>query len=178
MLPSLNLLPTEHKKEIRRAKMFLFIHEIILFIFIAIVLGSATLLAARLMLEQKFREVVIEKTPGTTKISRLNRNIQNINQRLIALEEITQKSATWSDTILKIITQTPPQINYKSFSIFEDKSIKLHGTADTRDALMNFKNTLESSDYIASVDLPLRYLVKTQDIDFNLKIILSAKPPQ
>lgn len=180
MFPSLNLLPPERKKEIQRTGILLLVHEIILFVFIAVIFGSSLLLGARLILEQRFREIVIENVPGATKITYLNRDVLNLNKRLGTLEEISSKSPFWSDLMLEIVTHTPPQINYKSLNLLDTsinlldtRTINLSGTAQTRDALINFKKELESSAYIAKVDLPLQYLVKTQDIDFTLDLIIN-----
>ena len=145
-----------------------------MFVFIAVIFGSVLLLGARLILEQKFRELVIENVPGAAKITHLNRDILNLNKRLGALEEISSKSSFWSEVILEIVTRTPPQISYRSLNLLDTGTIQLSGTAKTRDELMNFKKALESSAYIAKTDLPLQYLVKTQDNDFNLEITLTS----
>jgi len=168
MIPTLNLLSPKDQTEIKRSKFLLIIHEMLLLMFIVSVIGSATLLSARLILEQRFREVIIEEVPGTDKVIRINRDIKNFNQRIAALERITASARNQFPILLELTEITPPDAAYNLVNIREDDAIVLKGTAETRDTLLKLKSNLEMSASFKNIRLPLQNLIGNPPLDFTI----------
>lgn len=168
MIPTLNLLSPKDQDEMRRAKLLLIIHEVLLLLFMAAVLGAATLLGARLILEQRFREVIIEEVPGTEKVARLNRDIQHINQRIALIERLTSNFAYQFPSLKELAELTPPGISYNLLNLREDGTLTMKGTANKRADLLELKSLLEQSPRFLDITLPLQYLIGQQNIDFGL----------
>lgn len=175
MIPALNLLDPKRKLEVKRTKTLLLLHEILLFIFIITVAGSAALLSARIILEQKFREAVLEQVPGTVKLAKLNRDIQTINQRLSRINLLTSGYMFWPPAFLELLKLTPDEIQWNALNISENGEFVLTGTSHTRNGLVRFKDQLSASQHISGLDLPLRYLVEKQNNIFTLEAVLDIK---
>lgn len=175
MIPALNLLPTEQKKDVQYTRTFLLIHEMLLFVFIATVISSAALLSARIMLENKFHSITIEETPGTTRVAQLNRKISKVNRELNQIQRATKEYVKWSPFIADLTARTPRAVNWHTFQILDTDKLLLTGVAQTREALVEFRDNLEPSPYVQSLELPLRYLTAGEDNPFNLEIIFDSK---
>jgi hypothetical protein len=169
MIPALNLLSPAQKSEITRSKILLMVHEIALLLFIGIVLGSIALFGARMMLEKRFREVILEQVPGKTEVAQLNKSIHSLNQRITSLDKITSSYAYLSPITIKLAQYTPDGITWNAFRIEENKTFTLTGNSITRADLVVFIEALENEPMITNVDLPLQYLVQESDIDFTLQ---------
>lgn len=175
MITHLNLLPPSQKQELKRTRTFLLIHEVVLFIFIAVALGSALLFTARALLEHKFREVVLEQVPGKTKVTKINRDIHDLNQRLLTLNQLTSKTYQWSPMLIELTEKTPANIRLLALEMDAKGIIKIRGSAKTRDDLIAFKETLEQSSYMQNIDLPLRFLIDEHDITFVIEAGLKTE---
>ncbi|MBI4135343.1 PilN domain-containing protein [Candidatus Uhrbacteria bacterium] len=171
MIPALNLLSPEQKKEVKHSRIFFLIHEMLLFIFIATVLSAAALLSARLMLEDKFQAIILESTPGTTRIAKVNRDIHAINQQITQLQRVASGYVRWSPLLRDFSARTPKTVRWQNLQL-ENQKILLAGIAETRNALLEFQNNLEQSPYVKALDLPLRYLTTGENNPFMLEINL------
>ena len=70
---------------------------------------------------------------------------------------------------------TPAGIDMESFS-YQSDSVGIKGFAVDRDALLLFKNNLESRPDFENVTFPQDSWLKAKDIEFSATIGLSAKP--
>lgn len=170
MIPALNLIAEPLKKELRRVKTLLLLHEALLFLFIIIAIGSVFLLGARVLLEQRYRQAVIEYTPGTAKITIINREITNINQRILRLNQISGAMEYKSPLILDLVKRTPAGVQWSSLTLNSDGTATLSGIANKRQNLVAFQDNLSDSPFIRGLHLPLRYLVPDENVVFTFQI--------
>src|SRR3989338_549707 len=170
MIPFLNLLPSAQQQELYRTKTLLFVHEIMLFLFVVVSFGSGALLDARAILEQKFQEVTLTAIPGSSKIAILNRDITVLNQDLSLLTNLAGGFTPWSPVFHDLIARTPPRVYWTSLVINQEGTAMLSGKAEARDELAKFKTTLQDSPYFQTVDLPLKYLSAKENIEFTIEL--------
>lgn len=169
MIPILNLLSPQQKKEMALAKTLLIVHEMLLLIFIVVTVGSSILLGARLMLEQKFRATMLEQAPGSAKITKMNREVTQINLRLSALNRVSSSFSPWTAFITNLLKATPDGVEWKALQVnSEDRGLILTGFAPTRDALLKLRDNLSQLPYLSELNLPLHYLIDNNNIDFVL----------
>lgn len=174
MIPALNLLPADQKKDIKYTRTFLLLHEILLFAFIAVVISSALMLTARIMLENKFQSITIENIPGATRVAKLNRDITRINQQLTQIKGVARNYVKLSALVADLSDRTPQDVNWHTFQILENNKILITGVAQNRDSLIAFQSRLEQSPYIRTLDLPLQYLTAGKDNPFKLEITFES----
>ncbi|MDO8505262.1 MAG: hypothetical protein Q7S48_01630 [bacterium] len=171
MQPSLNLLSPTDKKKLRQMHLLLSLYEAVLSTFIMIAIGSAMMFFARTTLEDKFQEVTLSETPGSSKFATLNRDIHTINIALTRLEQSIQTVHYWSPRIAQIATHTPPGIRFNSFEIGEDGKTTIQAVARTRNDLTAFRDALSTSPSITRINLPLQYFVEKEQVEFIIELL-------
>lgn len=173
LLPYLNLLAPADQRETRRSKWLLLLHEVCLFLFIFIVLGSSGLLAARMLLEQKFQQTVVEKIPGSQKVALINRDIRALNRQLVNLDRAIKNYRVWSPLLFEISQATPEGIQYDLVQLNEGEKSFMRGQAAVRDDLILLKTTLEKSPNTKELKIPLQDLAQQSDISFTIERIIN-----
>ncbi len=130
-------------------------------------------MSARLMLENKFQAIMLESTPGTTRVAKINLDVHTINQQINRLQRVASGYVRWSPLLTDFSTRTPEAVHWQTLQL-EGNKILLTGVAETRNALLEFQSNLEQSTYIKDLDLPLRYLTIGKNNPFTLEITLNA----
>ena len=92
----LNLLPPAQKQTLGRVKTLTLVQELLIIFFVFILLSSSAAFYARLTLERKFAQTILESAPGSRKIAELNRDIEQTNLRLRALQTSYKETLLWS----------------------------------------------------------------------------------
>jgi|GEM_PF-987668 len=175
MMPYLNLLSPADQKEVTRVRVLLLTHEIILFIFIFISIGSAGLLLARTLLEQKFQQTLLEKIPGSKEVAILNRDIRIINKQTLLIDRAIKLYHPWSPILVELATLTPPSVQIETMQIQNGATMLMRGHANTREELLTFKDRLEKSPYTVRLVIPLQSLAQDQDITFTVERTLNIE---
>lgn len=170
MIPSLNFLAPNDQREIRRARIFLLIHESILLIFIIVTIGSGLLFGAGVILENKFQEMTLGPKTASAKIAVLNKDIKLINQKLTQLNHAAVQTYAWSPLLAELISQTPTGIAWMHATFQVNGTFTLQGRARAREDLLTFRDHLAASARFENVNLPLQYLTETADIQFAIEL--------
>jgi hypothetical protein len=114
------------------------------------------------------------QNPGSN-LSELNGEILKNNEKLTFLLSKTPSYILSEDLIEKIIGLRTPGVSLNSISYVSSKNshvVSLSGVASDRVALRVFKESLETNESFATVDLPISNFVKPTNIDFSLTINL------
>lgn len=175
LLPYLNLLAPDDRRETWRSKWLLLLHEICLFLFIFIALGSAGLLAARILLEQKFQQTVLETIPGSQEVALINRDIRVLNRQLSNLDRAIKNYRVWSPLLIEISQTAPEGIRYDLVQFNESGTIFMRGQAIARDDLILLKETLKKSPNTKELKIPLQDLAQQNDILFSIERIVDPE---
>jgi Tfp pilus assembly protein PilN len=105
----------------------------------------------------------------------LNKSINEINSKLNLISSKSSQGVV-SDTILKDLVLALPkgvtlyQIVYNELTT--GKTIEIHGRADDRATLRNFKTSLDSNPHIASSELPISDFLAKSNISFKISITM------
>ena len=176
------LLPEKEIKELKREYRIRLFISILFFISIAIVIGIFSLMPAFIMSYSQEKSAL-----NQIELVRKNRNskeIENIIKELKQDSDDLKKininnKVSYSEIISDIISEKGSGISLNSFQFIipvntasSTISFVIQGKSLTRDALIKFKNKLESNPSISSVELPVSDLAKSKDIDFSIKISL------
>ena len=115
----------------------------------------------------------ISVTPITPDMSQKENWIKKINSLTSAAQTILSETPTWS-TLLEDINSHV--INGIAITNFSSSSIRdqmiLTGISTDRETLNQFKKSLQSSTYLASIELPITNLEQKTDIPFSISFKL------
>ncbi|EKD49404.1 MAG: hypothetical protein ACD_63C00157G0004 [uncultured bacterium] len=185
-----NLLPDYEKKILQLEKNFKIAIWSLVFAILGVLTIGGFLYGVKIIVNENLNglEKQIEILHGKESESeegQIRTRIQHFNEDLNFLEKITKEHPEWTNVIAKIIQLTPDEIRLKTLEAstknIEDArgkkgeeikkdSLKITGTAKTRDHLLNFQKSLESSDLIKKVEAPLSNIIKKEEVEFEITI--------
>lgn len=173
---TLNLVSAEQKKEIKLRHVFGLIKKINLTLIAITITIAIVLLAAKIILQLKFNQIVEQTTLVTKNNQGYNNQVREINSKLNFVSRIQDDFIPWSSLLKNLANMTPADINFYYLKInAQEQSIKIKGKAKLRNSLLNFKSQMENSPAFKEIDFPIKNILEKENIDFeiNAKLNLS-----
>lgn len=165
---SLNLIPKDKKIELGLADFFITLKNIIILFLIITILVAISLLATKAALQNHFIKIVGQSTLTTQFASSFNKGVQKFNKKLAAVENIQNSYIVWTNFLTRFSELIPDDITINFVDIDANK-ILISGQAKNRQNLLNLEKSLKKSNLFDNVEIPLKDLLKKNDIDFNIK---------
>ncbi|MDD5084067.1 MAG: PilN domain-containing protein [Candidatus Moranbacteria bacterium] len=170
----LNLLSEAKKIEVRRKKRYRFIvwQEIIL---VSLLLFYVGILAGiyymnRFQLRNlESANVSKEQEQAFREIDSAEKKFQSVNKQVAEMLKFQKEHTKWSNFFIALDEVIPEGVLLEKVSTV-DRKISLMGKADTRDALLMFKEKLNASECFQNADIPLSDLFTQDNIDFQLDV--------
>jgi Tfp pilus assembly protein PilN len=167
---SLNLLSPEKKQEISRQMIFVALQRMVSWMLIAVCSAGIILLAAQLVMQNSFDQAVGQGALVTQEYGVLNQKVRLANQKVEFLSSIQNKFVIWSPRLSALSSLTPQGIELHSINANNiSRDVQITGYAKTREDLLLYKQNLENSSIIKSVELPIENVLEPKDITFNIK---------
>ncbi len=115
----------------------------------------------------------ISITPISPEINKKQTLIKEVNSLTLVSQSILSTTPNWSILIDEINSRIIDGIIVSSFGAPSvSDTMSLIGIARNRDILNQFKKSLQGSDYLTSVDLPIKNLEQKGDIPFSISFRL------
>lgn len=183
----LNLLPIEEKKNVL-LEYRLRLAVVSVFAVGSLVLASLILLAPSYVLslskystEEKQLEILDKKYGGVGQEKELGTQIRDINTKILLLQSgDTTTRLSPSQAVMNIINIKGSAIKIYAFTYDAtagQERIVLTGTANDRESLAAFVETLKKDPTFTSVTLPISSYVKSTNIDFSVVVERKTKTP-
>ena len=103
----------------------------------------------------------------------------DLEERLQAISRIDGEFVFWSDFLADIAENTNDRIAFTSLELDKDKRvIKIKGKAEHRNALLDFKQKMESSKRFSRIIFPVENILKKENVSFNIKAELDPEEYQ
>ncbi len=172
-----NLLPEYSKKKIRVEYRLRIASIILVFTLTALLIGLAFLIPTYVLLKvehddrTKIKEEMIstiKATQGEDYITALG----DITNKISVLRQ-ERDDTTLIAMVTKITNQMVPGVKLESIDYTTtggSNSLVLTGHATTRDALINFKNSLQNEKSFTEIKHSIADLIKAENLDFTLSI--------
>jgi len=182
----INLLPLKDKTEIKKE----YLTRLAVVLSISLSLSALT---AIILLLPSFFVINIQEKSYEKQISFLEQRlslsgtagitpaIDDLNFKLNLLKDSQNDGQQTSEMIEKIISKMSSGIKIEAFfydkkgKTADDAKIKIKGFSDTRKGLLKFIETLEAEEEFLTVESSVSNLLKENNIEFNLGIILNDK---
>ncbi|KKQ61330.1 MAG: hypothetical protein US81_C0007G0010 [Parcubacteria group bacterium GW2011_GWE2_38_18] len=166
---TLNLISQESRREIKLKRIYDLLKSTYLTLLILAILVSMMFLIARIVLQQNFNNVVSQTTLITKNSQEYNSKIREINSKITSINQVQNEFIPWSNVLLELSEKSPSDISLTFLQVNQERnSIKIKGTAGTRDSLLSFKNNLESSTFFYQINLPLANIFEKNNIYFEI----------
>jgi len=170
MLPTrLNLLLPTKKKYLKRMIYVQFIKSLLETLLVTICISSIIILGGRWILQEHFNSLIENITSISNQHIGTNKIIIDINKTLNETEEIQEKYILWTPIIADFVNSIPEDITLSSIDMDKEKKIfTISGTAENRESLLNFQQTLENLPSIANAPIPISQLTTKESISFSI----------
>ncbi len=135
------------------------------------------MLIAKHIIKNNLRDINSQSITITEGNKELNQQIKNLNSELEFLDFVQSENIFFTDLFLKIINLTPKNItlSHLSFKFLEKKkkensilNLNIKGIAATREDLINYKEKINSSNFLKEIKLPISDLLLRENIKFEL----------
>jgi hypothetical protein len=164
----LNLAPDFQKQKIQKEFVFVFAHNIIGIILVVFCISSILLVLARFSLIGYFTRLKSETSLVNVERQSLNINVSNLNKKIETASKVQKNFIKWTH-LLNDSTNLAPEgaiLNFMHISS-ESKTIRITGIAQNRESLIGFKEALEESNFLSSIEAPLSNLLEKENINFR-----------
>jgi len=168
---TLNLIPPAQKQELKIRQIYLTIKNIIIIILLFIIITAIILLLTKMVLQNHFNKVVTYSTLTTKNVRLFTVEIKEFNQQLSSVIKIQKEYTPWSKVIIHFSKLTPENLGIYSLSFNkEEERATIRGIAKTRQNLLDFKDSLESSPIFQDINIPLKDLLMKENINFGIEL--------
>lgn len=166
---SINLISEKLKREIKLKHAYNLLKKINYVLIILTILVSASILTAKIILQNNFNKIVAETTLVTKTSQPFNTRVKAINLKIATIGQIQDEYMPFTYLLGNIASNTPPGITYSQISINKDsQTIKIRGNADSRDTLLAYKTMLENNKILKNIDFPLKNILQKESTDFEI----------
>lgn len=170
----LNIISPELKNDIKFKTFYTALRSILFLLFISLMVYSVLILTAKYILmahanETKNRSILI-----TSKTEDYDKQVKDINSQIDYINKIQTNTISWSDFIEVIANNITAGIHISQISADEKtKTFSISGRAETRQDLLNLKESLENLNIFGEINIPIDILLQKENISFsiNTKII-------
>jgi Tfp pilus assembly protein PilN len=176
---STNLLPSEYRRRVRleyRLRLVAVVGTFVcFFVFVSGILLLPSYFLSRVRLEAVSREYNEWINTGESKeYDNLDAMVQMVNKDITTALEYAEKYFSASGAFQQIVEIQPQSMRISELSYQGEQEgnhdITLRGIAETRDALLAFRDDLRMIPKVLDASVPLSDLVRTGDIPFTITI--------
>src|SRR3989344_4316184 len=182
MFPS--LLPQEYTKEIRREKILR--SAVVMFgIFdITLLFGIVFLLPSYFALTFSQDDVarrlrVQQESLARQNVQALEDAIRRVNTLAISHQRNESRRKSVAPLLLRLAAADIRGVALRTAHLFEDKTgafvVSLQGNATTRNAFLEYIQSLENADGVAVVRSPVDNLLRETDVLFSIEVVLNKE---
>jgi len=109
---------------------------------------------------------------NASEIIALAQDVKDANNNIDKYLQITDSIYSFQAIAneIKSISKATPGVEIFNYNIdLKNGEISVTGNSTSRDGLLKFKESIESSDNFININLPLSFILKENDIDFEMK---------
>jgi len=164
----LNLIPFTQKERLKRELVFLLIYGIAGILVIVIAFNSIMLTITRFILIDHFNKLKDDSSLVNISLLNLQSDIGETNKKIKNAEKIQSNFVKYSDVLPDFTNLVPEGIIINFLHIdSENNDFQINGTANNRDILVKFKDSLEAASFIENLESPLSNFLEKENITFR-----------
>jgi hypothetical protein len=174
----LNLISPQKKSGLNRLIKFLFTKDILeMVVFVSAIIAIA-LLWSWLILTEEFTGLSESAVLVNRSYTSYNQEVRAANKTINNLYDSSEGFVPIVPRLLELIKIMPPNVRLAALNLDRRQNeLVFSGTAQTRDALINFQNIVKTIPWLEKITCPPSQLFQKEDINFEIKAELKNWPP-
>jgi len=176
MILNLDFLPAKDKKNIKIVSLLSWginVSKISLFL---LILFNGFLFLINFLLNEQVSMLAKRSEEINKNYFFYNQEVAHINEQLKNINTAASNYSILTPYLHELISTLPGEVQLKSI-VLDAKSggtSAISGIATDRNALLNYKKTLENIDWINHFDLPTSQLIQKENINFNIVLEIGS----
>lgn len=170
----LNLLSTNQKEALRARVIYAMIERLMIAFVTSTLVASIALLLIKIELTKNLSHVQTRQILSAEYVT-VNNDIRQLNQQIGRIEALQRLAVSPSELLRDVAARTPDGVRVTGMD-FDVKtgSMRLNGTANGRDDLLAYEESVRSSPFVKSLQSPISNLFQKADINFQFLIVLNV----
>lgn len=169
----INLAPLQAREEIKNKKIIRLLRQGLLSLLLLFTIASIMQLLGRNYLEIRHAELQSQLAFNSKWGVNFKNKAQESNKLLFSFHQIQKDTIAWTRIINYLASSTPAGIKYKNLNA-KTGSLELSGEAEDRQALLDYKQKMETDQYLKSGDFPVKNLFQKEDIPFSVTLEIKS----
>ncbi len=167
---TLNLMSPDHKQELKVKRIYIMIKEIVMLFLLFTIIIAILLLTSKYVLESELTRLIKRNATTIAHNQELNQEILKLNTVIDRVNQIQSNYHPLSGLLSELADLTPTDVKYDFIKIHRtEASLELQGTAQTRQALITLEESLQASDLLTAVSLPLDNKLAKENNEFRIR---------
>lgn len=166
---SLNLLSPAQKEYLRYEQIYLTLRTVITLTLTFTVIVSGLFLAARLLLQDNYADLLVSTTTVNDRNRPIDREIAQLNGDLQRVERIQADFVKWSNVIVAVSKAIPEnvEVSYLNFEL-GSHTFNLNGIARKREDFLKLQENLKKLPQLEELSSPASNLLLRENVSFQL----------
>lgn len=170
---NLNLLSPEKRKALAKTLSYLTMERMALSLVAMLAATSGVLFLARTVVHGNLQAITAHREETAREYASINKEIREVNAALGAIRGLERESFPWTTALAELFNLVPDNVTLRSLTVDRDGgSVILRGQAQTRDALLQFRERLTATPLLKNVSIPVSSLTIRENVDFEIRAAL------
>lgn len=170
---NLNLLSQEKRQALAKTLSYLTMERMALSLAALLAATSGVLFLASTVVRGNLQALTDHREETAREYSSINKEIREVNGALRAIRALEKEAFPWTNVLTELFGLVPESVVLRSMTVDRDGgSVILRGRAQTRDALLQFRERLTGSALLKNISVPVSSLTIRENVDFEMRMAL------
>lgn len=166
----LNLISMEKKKRFGKLIQYIFLKELLEFVLLTATVLATIHLLGYWVVTQTLNDLAVSSLLVNREQTAVNRDIRKINKLNKDMVSSGEQYVEFTPKVVELIQVIPPSITIHAMEIRRaNNGFLLAGVADTRQALLDFQESLGKVSWLTNVSAPTSQLFQKTNVGFEIR---------
>ncbi len=180
MMLNLNFLPENFRKGLKLTAWIAWFKNIMRSALIVLLAFNVFLLLIYVVLSEQASLLVKRSEELSQSYSFYNQEVEGINEKINTVNQAGSNFGLLTPRFWTIISTVPGNIQLKNLGLSLEQSnrLTLSGVAESREALLEYEQTLKKINWVEDTLLPTSQLLQKENINFSIELKTKTPSPE
>ncbi len=178
-MKTINLLPSSENKEVKLQLMSIQLTNFWFYIVSGLIMFGLLALIVTILLRNQISQTTNNIADKQTELAssntqQLESRVQGLNSQIRSIKNLTNNHYEWSRALIEISRVTPEKVKLNLLDVNTvTGKVDLSGTAEDREAVIEFWSNVKKSKYFKDINFPFSNLERETDASFSYTFYLN-----
>jgi len=178
---TLNLIPQQFKRELALHSVYVVLKKFFILLFAVLLMCSVSLIFARIYLKEKLHELTLQAQAISFRTHDIKEKVTTLNTLLKKTRSSLESTQAWAPVLTALYERIPSDITVNDITLTSEKQlyrIQIEGTSPSRDAYLEFEQSIKKLPFIKTFTSPIQNILSTGENSFSLTLLITPLPLQ